>query len=227
MRKVTGEEKRSKRLILIRDCIDKSKCPSDCGFQSKKDIPIIWVPPPQKSLGVLISRDPTFRGIPFYNYYMSEEKEFAKKMLFAHSIPKLLIERILEFMGDRISKNNIKNLFDTIFQQVYWTHLHKCITDRKKEPFKKSNAFKCANKWLLEELSLIYSSKDEFVITLGNEARDFVDKKLEKSVKEKFIFVNLPHPSGVNRKWNDKNNKDIIREINALLDICKKVKREK
>ena len=201
--------------------IDKSKCPSDCGFQSKKDIPIIWVPPPQKSLGVLISRDPTFRGIPLYNYFMSEEREFAKKMLFAHSIPKLLIERILEFMGERISKNNSKNLFDIIFQRTYWTHLHKCFTDIKKAPFKKSNAFECANKWLVEELSLISSSKQKFAIILGNEAKDFVEKKLEKGVREKFVLISLPNPSGKTRKWNDKNNKDIFREINHLLDICK------
>ena len=52
---------------------------------------------------------------------------------------KLDEDRVLQFMGDRINDNDKQCLFDTTFQKVYWTHLHKCFTDAQNE-FKKPQA---------------------------------------------------------------------------------------
>ena len=106
-----------------------------------------------------------------------------------------------------------------LFYKVYWTHLHKCFTAGSKKPlkFQPENAEQCAKGWLEEEFSHVISNKTRFIIALGN----IVKRTLEKqniSNKYRELIIKLPHPSGRNRKWNDKEwyvvfTADVIRKI--------------
>jgi len=78
-------------------------------------------------------------------------------------------------------------------------------------------ARECANKWLLKEIEIITKDGAKLIIALGNDVKKWVEKqKIEE--KFKINIVQLPHPSGRSRKWNNKNNKEIIYEIKNLLN---------
>lgn len=206
--------------------IKKIKCPQECKFKSKEHIEIAKVPPSKKILGVIISRDPTVRWLHLYKYFSENEpqEDTRRKILFASAIPILLIYRVLEFMKKPINNKDEKNLFNMIFRNVYWTHLHKCFTDNSKIDlkFKPKNAKQCAKQWLKEELELAINNKTKFIIALGDEVKKQVKKwKKEGGGNKGLKIINLPHPSGRNRKWNDKNNKDISKSIKELLKLCR------
>lgn len=215
--------------------IKKIKCPQKCKFKTKGG-KIAKVPPPKKILGVVISQDPTLRWWHLYKYFSENEpqEDIRRKILFASAIPILLIYRVLEFMKKPISNKDEKNLFNMIFRNVYWTHLHKCFTDaseKKSLKFNPKNAELCANKWLKEELNIAINDNIKFIIALGNDVQKWTCEWREDYCKNKNIkIIYLPHPSPANvgryLSWHPKepkNREKIEEQINCLLKLCKTV----
>ena len=208
--------------------IDKNNCPPACEFKSKNNIEIALVPPPSNEiLGIVVSRDPTIRWSHFYKYSENESREDTRrKMLFASAIPNSLFNKIIEFMDNRIKDEDEKYLFDMLFQKVYWTHLHKCFTDESGErsiKFKNKNAIECSDKWLAEELNIAINDKTKFIIALGNNVQRWFEKQNISNKNRGLKIIKLPHPSGLNRKWNDKDDPVILKAIQDLLGLCKTV----
>lgn len=212
--------------MTLKECLDKinkDECPQECEFKQRKDIEIALISPPDEILGIVVSRDPTVRWSHFYRCSKNEPREDnRRKMLFVSAIPYSLFNKIIEFMGEQITDENGKYLFDRIFQKVYWTHLHKCFTDEKSFKFKPKNANKCADQWLRKELNLAINNKTKLIIALGNDVQKWVKTWKEKDGRDKAIkIINLPHPSGLNRKWNNKEDEDISKAIEKLTDLCR------
>lgn len=217
------------------ETINKNDCPEECEFESKKEIEIALVPPPKEILGIIISRDPTVDWWFFYKYLKTyPQEDIRRKMLFSSAIPLSLINKVLIFMKEKIKENDEKNLFDLIFNKVYWTHLHKCFTDATKDPlkFKSKNAKKCADRWIVNELNIALNMNTKFIIALGNNVQKWLKKwKEENKINEAVKIINLPHPSGQNnpiwyrsekKKYEDKIEKtekqvrELIRIIGEL-----------
>lgn len=88
--------------------------------------------------------------------------------------------------------------------------------------FKPRDATICANQWLKEELLLVITEGAQFILTLGREAQNWIEKwQKEAKESEKVKVIKLPHPSGLNRKWNNKNDKNILTQVRLLIDICR------
>lgn len=201
----------------------KEYCPPECDFKNK-DIEMAFISPPDEILGIIISRDPTVDWL--YECLNTEsDKNTRRKILFASAIPLSLITKLLIFMRKDINENEKKCMFKVIFQKSYWTHLHKCPTDRNRNElkFNNTNAKICADKWLREELNCIINSKT-FIIALGKDVQKFMREWENKDIE----IVNLPHPSGNNNGiWyrSEKDRyKEIIKkteeEIKKLIKIC-------
>lgn len=207
--------------------VNKNHCPPDCEFESKENIGIAWVPPPHEILGIVVSQDPTIRWSHFYKCSKNESREDSRrKMLFANAIPCLLFNRIIEFMDNQIRDEDEQYLFDMLFQKVYWTHLHKCFTDKSGErsiKFKNKNAIECSGKWLAEELNIAINDKTKFIISLGNNVQRWFEKQNISNKNKELKIIKLPHPSGRNRKWNNKSDPGILKAIQDLLGLCKTV----
>ena len=211
--------------------IDKSDCPDDCTFKYKREIEIALVPPPDEILGVIISRDPT---IGWYSKYTdikkNYEEETVRTKLFETAIPNSLKNQIEFFMKESLDKNSLDCLFDTLFQKVYWTHLHKCFTDstgKQSLKFDVKNANQCANKWLKEELFYAIGNKTKFLIVLGKEAQSWVKKWKETDGRNQNIkVINLLHPSPQNNRiWRRSAMKEIEQTENAIkewIEICRR-----
>jgi len=200
--------------------IVKSACPSDCVFK-EVGLNIALIPPPKEVLGVIISRDPTIRWLKFYKYVMDEieNNDIQRNILFASAIPYMLFKRITDFMDKKI-RDDERNLFQLIFHKCYWTHLHKCFTDKSsgRFQFKMKYAKKCANKWLREELKIAIEDGAKFAIALGNDVQNWLKNQ---KIREKFEVINLPHPSGLNCKWSNTQDETIIGAICKLLKQCR------
>jgi len=191
---------------------NKEKC-YNCSFYNE-DLPIIEIPAPKNTLIVLISRDSTQSFIPLYeltNKYESEEKRL---MLFANAIPNSLIVRIKRLFGDEIDKEAFLKFCKILFDQTYWTHYNKCPTRIRK---KFSNY--CAQNWLEEEINKAISNGAKIIVTLGSDVEKWLNQtKLKVKVEH---VINLPHPSGLSRKWNKNNEefKKIKKDITEFIDL--------
>lgn len=207
--------------------INKSECPQECTLKSKEHLKFALIHPPDKILGVIISRDPTFKWWGYHEFQTNEpqEKDARRRNLFDSAIPGLVIDRISKFMGDRINNDEREYLYHIIFQKLYWTHMHKCFTDEKYLPFEIKNANKCAEGWLKEELDIVIKSrnnKTKFIIALGREVQNWIKEWRRKSTRNKTVkIIKLPHPSGRSRKWNDKDDVEILKAIEELLRVCR------
>lgn len=228
-----------KKKITLREyfkIINKNNCPRDCEFNKKdKEIPIeiALVPPPSNEiLGILISRDPTVKWMKKYNDIKKEceEESTVRAELFKTAIPESLENRIEKFMGEKISENDKKRLFDIISQKVYWTHLHKCFTDASKKllKFEPKNGKICANRWLVEELRIVIdNNKIKFIIALGNDVQKWVKEWREKNKDkcEGVEIIELLHTSGQNILiWNRtavEKIKETEEQINKLVNLCR------
>ena len=204
--------------------INRDKCPPKCEFRQRKDVEFALIPPPDEILGIVISRDPTVSWL--YGYLkMENDLNTCRKILFASAIPLVLLTKVLIFMRGRIDENDKKYLFDKTFHKTYWTHLHKCptdITNKMSIEFKPKNANRCADQWLRKELNLAINNKTKFIIALGNDVQKWVKKWKDKDGKDKTIeIINLPHPSGRNRKWNNKDDKIISETVERLIGLCR------
>ena len=218
--------KKMKALKKYLETINKNDCPQDCELQSKKEIEIALVPPPKEVLGIIISRDPTTKWLD-KGYEDAKDLSNTKyrKKLFDTAIPKMLVGKIKDFA-------DITELKDTIYEKVYWTHLHKCFTDSSDEStkFKNKNAQECADKWLTEELNCAISDKTKFIIALGKDVQKWVcewrEDYYEKSKHVKVIYFPHPSPANVGNyfSWRPQRAKDeekLKKRINELLNLCK------
>jgi len=207
--------------------IKKNVCPKECELQSK-DIEIVTVPPPNEIVGIIISRDPTTEWIENgYEDAKGKSDDKRRKELFETAIPRILIDRICNY----IDAKNLEILKKTIYQKVYWTHLHKCFTDKKEKKslkFKYRNAQECADKWLTKELNTAISNNTKFIIALGGDVQKWISEWREdyheRSKNLKVIY--LPHPSPANvgnySSWSlqARDREKIERRINELLKLC-------
>jgi hypothetical protein len=194
--------------------INKNDCPSDCAL--KKNGKIALVPPPDEISGIIVSRDPTDRWLPEYEKYKGDRK----KLFETKAIPKLLVTQIERFMKNYFTEKDKKDLSATIFQNTYWTHLHKCFTgDPKKEfaEFELANAMKCADRWLTKELDLIIkNNKPKFILALGRHVEDWV-KGWRDSRETKIEIINLIHPSSQNNMIWTRSAERIIKETEGSI----------
>lgn len=203
--------------------IKKEGCPQNCELKSKKETEIALVPPPDEILGLLISRDPT---TDWLDTYRKNRKN--REALFS-AIPELLIKRIKKFTGE-----DINCVSELLYKNVYWTHLHKCFTDKSEKKsikFEPKNAIQCADKWLAQELDIAINDRTKFIIALGNDVQKWICEWREDYCQSKNIkIIYLPHPSLANVgryfSWypNEQKDKEILKKrINILLKLCKTV----
>ncbi|MHA2263806.1 MAG: uracil-DNA glycosylase family protein [Candidatus Thorarchaeota archaeon] len=176
-------------------------CHLDCEFRRRKETDLAKLPPPDEIWGVIISRDPTFDWKDFYEYTYEHIKkrnaDLLRTQLFASAIPVNLLKRICRFMGADLTHKERDGLFEAIMEKTYWTHLHKCFTDTRRESslaFKIENARICAESWLKDELEYAMKSEVKVIIALGNDVKS--QMKRWDMGDERVIF--LPHPSGQN-----------------------------
>lgn len=104
----------------------------------------------------------------------------------------------------------IERLREIMEKSVYWTHLHKCCTDKLSQEapmFKTKNARLCADQWLKQELYEAIGQGAKFIICVGNDAKVWVSQ-WEKDNRANGIQVfYLPHPaSTANGAWNPKDD---------------------
>lgn len=207
--------------------INKDRCSEECDFKWRKDIEIALVPPPKEILGIIISCDPTTDWLEEYKEAKELPNDKRREKLFK-AIPEKLIKRVTKFMNMKTS--DIDSLSNMINGRVYWTHLHKCFTDKRgKESikFKNKNAQECADKWLAEELNNAINDKTKFIIALGNYVQKWICEWREDYCKSKNMkIIYLPHPSPANvgrsSSWlpETKNREKIEKRINTLLNLC-------
>ncbi len=213
----------------------KDSCPDECEFKDMLEIPAVWVPPPQKHqfIGIIISRDPTTAFIPFYNE--AKEMDFRKwrEHLFAtNAIPRWVCKKVekfsSEYMAVPLSNEELENFRKTLYNSVYWTHLHKCCTDKHKEQslnFRWKNALYCSDRWLKPEIESALREDIRFIITLGKDVERWFDDTGYEILSGRNITVyNLPHPSGANNgSWfsKDKKKRKVLEEkIRELVMEC-------
>ncbi|MDI6708226.1 MAG: uracil-DNA glycosylase family protein, partial [Candidatus Thermoplasmatota archaeon] len=206
--------------------INKSDCPKECAFKNKKTEPVL-IPQPEEIIGIIVSRDPTVDWL--YKYLKDEdEKNASRKLLFASAIPLSLLTKIAIFMRKALAHEDMKCLFNTIFEKVYWTHMHKCCTDSKNKEleFKRGNAKACADKWLDKELEKIVTNHNiKFILGLGKHVEAWIEGWYGKKNKD-VLIVNLPHPSGqTNAIWYRRKEsysyEEREKQIENLIELCK------
>lgn len=166
--------------------IGKSYCPEQCEFKSRNNIPIVGIPEPQKQkrlLGVIISRDPTTDFIdPYFEARQKTPEGWHNQLMTAKAPPQWIIVQIARFNKKHLNEQyttEIEHLKEIIENNVYWTHYHKCCTDKSSEKaprFKKKNARLCANQWLRDELSEVIDQGVKFIICVGKDAKAWVSE---------------------------------------------------
>ncbi|MBN1431496.1 MAG: hypothetical protein JW931_01850 [Methanomicrobiaceae archaeon] len=213
----------------------KDSCPDECGLKSISTAPAVWVPPPQRHpfAGIIISRDPTTAFIPFYNEAKEMDLPKWREHLFAtDAIPRWVCSRIemfnRKYMDDLFSKEELGNFRDTLYNSVYWTHLHKCCTDNQKKDslnFRQRNARQCADRWLKSEIEAAAREDIRFIITLGKDVeRWFENNCAEIEGIQNGRLYHLPHPSGAAMgAWHPKDEqkqRDLEEKIRGLVLEC-------
>jgi hypothetical protein len=182
-------------------------CPDECEFKRLSDIPAVWVHPPQNNpfIGIIISRDPTTAFIPYYNDAKSKDLSLWREDLFnSNAIPDWIYGRIeyfnRKYMENSLSNDELLNFKKILFNSVYWTHLHKCCTDKPGEAslkFSGKNAGYCADRWLKKEIESAANENIRFIITLGKDVENWFLKNGNIIPEDKNIHLyHLPHPSG-------------------------------
>lgn len=213
-------------------------CPDECKFKRLTDIPAVWIPLPQKKpfAGIIISRDPTTAFIPYYDAAKSKSLLLWREELFnSNAIPDWIYKRIETFnrryMESSLSNDELANFKRTLFQSVYWTHLHKCCTDKRAGTslkFTPKNAGYCADRWLQSEIETAANENIRFIITLGKDVERWFEKKGNIVPEDKAIrLYHLPHPSGANNgSWypKDEQKQRILEEkIRSLVLECQQI----
>lgn len=210
---------------------DKGKvCPDRCELKDFPAVPPVWIPPPQKRdrfVGLIISRDPTTAFLPAYHAAMTMSASSGRAHLFhSDAIPRWIVDRIAvfnqKFMQNSFSEEELTNFRTVLFEGVYWTHLHKCCTDKRGEKslrFKRRNARRCADLWLRSEIEQVSQEDIEFIITLGKD----VERWFENSpliLPSTIRVYHLPHPSRVNMaSWYPKDEPARERLAGEIADL--------
>ncbi len=210
---------------------EKSSCSSSCDFNLLSNIPIVGIPGPQKPnqlLGVIISRDPTTAFIePYINARNMSLEGWHHELMTVPAPPQWLIGQIATFNRKYLDDKyvaEIERLKDVMENNIYWTHYHKCCTDKQSieaPKFMTKNARLCADQWLNQELYDAIGEDAKFIICVGNDVKAWVSEweKNNPTANNIQIFY-LPHPSGAAiGAWNPKDErKSHISKI--LLSIC-------
>ena len=195
--------------------LEKEKCNDNCPFKLRNDRPIIKIPPPKKPLMMIISRDPTINFLPLYNLSKNYNQETQRLMLFSGAIPQMLLTRMNQFLEKSEEKKNIQEFYK-LFDFTYWTHFHKCPTD-KYNKFDKI----CAGKWLLKEIKEGKKSGIQVIVTLGEHAKNWIEKNLDDEIKKEIEIISLYHPSRRAPIWDNEEYtikiKSKIEELRAQI----------
>lgn len=116
---------------------------------------------------------------------------------------------------DEELERNVKELY-RMLDVAYWTHLHKCPTDREHK-----FSIICADKWLREEINKAIEDGIQTIVCLGRDVENWIDTYV--GIPATVEVIRLPHPSGANRKWYmmDTEEKHKTREgIERLMKAC-------
>ena len=195
---------------------EKSLCPDDCPLKARRDIPIVGIPLPPwptKIAGVLVSRDPPSSFLKTYTVAREGLTDEWRILLmsFVNAPPQWLIWRISIFdrkYRESAHEAGIENLTNVIDNNVYWTHLHKCFTDKKGEEapvFDYANAERCGNMWLRQEILDAVKLGAKFVLCLGSDVERYV-ATWDTPLKEQVKVLYLPYPSPLSMgAWNPKD----------------------
>jgi len=193
---------------------------AECGLnnQQNRDHPICIPLPSDDIRGCIISRDPTSA---FIN---PRKKPIITRGNFNFSKgkvpPKWLYERIQSFRGfppDSVEAKKLSTFFDL---NCYWTHFHKCPTDKQGKGYPRfsyPNGKICADRWFEFECTE-NKLNDKILILLGRDVeRYFQERPDHPLLKSEHVFF-LPHPSTANCgngwSWNKcklPNDPDIIK----------------
>jgi hypothetical protein len=195
---------------------NKSCCPQECDVELRNNIPIVGISEPQKQnklLGVIISRDPTTAFIdPYLKAKQTTPEGWHDQLMTAKAPPQWVLKQITTFNKKYLENKympEIERLREIMEKSVYWTHLHKCCTDKLSQEapmFKTKNARLCADQWLKQELNEAIGQGATFITCVGNDAKAWVSKwEIDNGAKGVKVFY-LPHPSGAaNGAWNPKD----------------------
>jgi hypothetical protein len=207
-------------------------CPDRCELKDFSAVPPIWVPPPQKRdhfVGVVVSRDPTTEFIPVYSAAKIMGASSGRAHLFhSNAIPRWIFDRIAVFnrmfMQNTLSEKELTNFRDVLFEGVYWTHLHKCCTDKRGEKslsFKRTNAHQCADRWLRSEIEHLSREGIEFIIMLGKDVELWFESNQDQLILPSTIrLYHLPHPSRANMaSWYPKDERVRDKLAGKIVDL--------
>jgi len=186
----------------------------------------ICVPQPSDILkGCIISRDPTFEFIAPLKGYQKGKGNFQ-----FDAPPVWLYERIQYFMGFKPDSNEMKKLKTFLNLQCYWTHFHKCPTNKNEHKFcfKYSNGEKCVDIWFNHEV-LQHNLNQKILILLGRDLQTYFSRNGDHQLLQNNNVIRLPHPSmancGKGWSWNknksseDKHRIQIEEGIKKLLSL--------
>jgi len=216
----------------MQNIYQKDRCPSACPFKALHDVPIVGIPTPQwphRLAGVLVSRDP---AVAFIAPYLAARRglinEWRSALMLADAPPQWLVRQIAAFDRRHMAGahgHEIEKLCDLMADNVYWTHLHKCCTDKTGKaagPFKYENAALCSDYWLKREIAEAIAQGAKFVLCLGSDVERFFTN-WESPEKERIKFLFLPYPAAaVSGAWNPKNplkKKRIADTIDGLFNV--------
>jgi len=230
-----GFDKHFKNFIAMKK---SDACPDTCELKGASGIPAVWVPPPQNHpfAGLIISRDPTTAFIPYYTDAKKMDLSLWRELLFdTNAIPRWTHQRVTKFtekyLQGTISEEEMEQFRETLYHSVYWTHLHKCCTDKRAEAslkFKPKNASCCAGRWLRSEIEYAARENIRFIITLGKDVERWFERNGDALLENTTICVyHLPHPSGANMaSWNPKDEqarKKLEEDIRHLVLECQEI----
>lgn len=218
---------------------DKEReCPDRCELKGFPAVPPVWVPPPQnceRPVGLIVSRDPTVAFIPTYLSSRAMSASSGREYLFASdAIPRWICDRIAVFnrlfMQSSLSEEELARFRRVLYGKVYWTHLHKCCTDKRREQslkFKKKNAYLCADRWLRSEIAFAVQERVLFVVALGKDFGQWCERNRDLIDSSGVRLYRLPHPSRANMaSWYPKDERvqeRLATEIGSLVRQCSEV----
>ncbi len=186
--------------------------------------------------GCIISRDPTFKFLRRIEEYNQNPSIFDGNFSFGPAPPMWLFNRMVSFMNFPPNSSSAIKLLEFLDKRCYWTHLHKCPTQKRiksqKPSYKEdypsfhySTAKWCANSWFQSEFDR-YNLKNKIVIELGRHVEQFFEQSEFRFLrKNKTSVICLPHPSPVNQgniwSWNKNciERAIIENEINRLMRL--------
>jgi hypothetical protein len=201
-----------------------------CDLDNRNRVhPICLSPPSDNIKGCIISRDPTSAFIKPWREHKNERGNFQ----FGEAPPKWLFERIQYFMGFELDPTDIKKLKTFLDMNCYWTHFHKCPTDKQGidcPRFSYFNGERCADRWFEFEFTK-YNLNDKILILLGRDLERYFQNNPDNPLLKSNRVFYLPHPSmancGKGWSWNKNkapNDTNFIKLSNQLNELISRIK---